>query len=221
MSVLLEFTIDGSAFHLGRILAPPPGLSLELERTVPTGSMVMPFVWATGEDYQTFEESVRSHPAVRALKALDRFGEQGLYRVDWVGSPTDLIAAFERSEAVILEASGNETWEFRLRFSDHEDLATFDDAVREMGIPIRIIRTCNLPDPFEKGAEFGLTTEQREALVLALRQGYFESPSAVQLEELAGELGISRQALSKRLRRGNEKILENVLGPSATDTDRS
>ena len=221
MSVLLEFRVDGSAFHLGRILAPPPGITVELERIVPTGSLVMPFVWATGEDYRTFEEGVRSHPAVRGLTALDRFGEQGLYRVDWEGSQTDLIAAFEASEAVILEARGNETWEFRLRFSDHEALAIFDDAVREMGIPIRIDRTCTLPDPFEKGAEFDLTPEQREALVLAVGRGYFESPSAVQLEELAGELGITRQALSKRLRRGNEKILESVLPSSDTDTERA
>lgn len=211
MSVLLEFTVDGNAFQFGEVLAPPPGMVLELERIVPTGSMSMPFVWATGENYHAFEESVRSHPAVSSLISLDRFGDQGLYRLEWHDSPTDLIAAFERSEAIILEARGSDTWKFRLRFSDHEDLAIFNDAIREMKIPIRIDRTCTLPDPFEKGTAFNLTPEQREALVLAVRRGYFESPSAVHLDELADELGISRQALSKRLRHGNEKILRTVL----------
>jgi predicted DNA binding protein len=214
MSVLLEFTVDADAFQLGAVLSPPPGMVLELERIVPTGSMVMPFVWATGGDYHDFEERVRSHPAVESLVSLDRFGEQGLYRIEWKGTPTDLTAAFERSRAVILEARGNDTWEFRLRFSDDEDLAVFHDAIDEIGIPIRVDRTCTLPDPFGTGAAFDLTPEQREALVLAVRRGYFESPSAVQLGELAGELGITRQALSKRIRRGNERILQSLLLPA-------
>jgi predicted DNA binding protein len=220
MSVLLEFTIDGAAFHLGRVLAPPPGMVLELERIVPTGSMLMPFVWATGGDYRTFEESVRSNSAVKSLIPLDRFDDQGLYRLEWDDSPTDLITAFERSGAAVLEARGDDTWEFRLRFSDHEALATFHDTIREMEIPIRIERTCTLPDPSDGGAEFDLTPEQREALVLAVRRGYFESPSAVQLDDLAGEVGISRQALSKRLRHGNEKILEQIFPSAERKNDR-
>lgn len=211
MSVLLEFTIDGDAFQLGRVLAPPRGFVIELERIVPTGSAIMPFVWVTGADHERFAGRVRAHPAVSALASLDRFGDLGLYRLEWHGSPTDLIAACEQSEAVILEARGNETWAFRLRLADHESLETFHDAVLETKIPIRVERTCAFPDPSENEGEFDLTPAQREALVLAVRRGYFDSPSAVQLDELAGELGISRQALSKRLRRGNEKILKRTL----------
>ena len=217
MSVLLEFTIDADSFQLGQVLAPPPGMVLELERIVPTGSMVMPFVWAIGDEYRTFEADVRAHPAIKSLTSLDRFGNRGLYRLEWDGSPTDLIAAFERSEAVILEARGNETWDFRLRFSDHEKLSTFQNAVRDLDIPIAIDRTYSLFEPSDHGQSFGLTPEQREALVLAVERGYFASPSEVELDELTGELGISRQAISKRIRRGNEKILERVLLSSQTD----
>lgn len=217
MSLLLEFTIDADAFQLGTVLTPPPGMVLELERIVPSGSMVMPFVWATGDEYQTFEEDVRAHPAIKSLTALDRFENQGLYRVEWHDSPTDLIAAIQESDAVILEARGNETWEFRLRFSDHDSLSAFHNTVRDMGVPIYVERTYTL-EQFE-GQTFGLTPEQREALVLAVQHGYFATPSEVQLDELADELEISRQALSKRLRRGNEKILERVLLSSKTGTD--
>jgi len=219
MSVLLEFTIDADAFQLGQVLAPPPEMVLELERIVPTGAMVMPFVWAIGDEYHTFEERVRSHPAIRSLTSLDRFGDQGLYRLEWHGAPTDLIAAFERSEAVILEARGDETWEFRLRFSDHDALSTFHETVRDLDLPIRVDRTYTLLEPFEQGRPLDLTPEQREALVLAVRRGYFASPSRVELDELAGELGISRQAISKRIRRGNEKIIESALLSSTPDTD--
>lgn len=219
MSVLLECTIEADAFQLGRVLAPPPRMALELERIVPTGSMIVPFIWAVGDEYHSFEDGVRAHPAVESLTALDRFGNQGLYRLEWHDSPSDLVAAFERSEAVILEAKGADTWNFRLRFADHDKLSTFHDAVRDMNIPIAIDRIYPLVERFEQGATFDLTPEQRDALVLAVRRGYFASPSEVQLDELAGELGISRQAISKRIRRGNEKILDNVLLSSESDDD--
>jgi predicted DNA binding protein len=47
--------------------------------------------------------------------------------------------------------------------------------------------------------------------VLALRRGYFATPSEVELADLADDLGISRQAVSNRIRRANEKILHKVL----------
>jgi len=34
-------------------------MHLELERIVPTGSTRLPFVWAVGEDYHTFEDGVQ------------------------------------------------------------------------------------------------------------------------------------------------------------------
>jgi len=219
VSVLLEFTIEADAFQLGRVLASPPGMHLELERIVPTGSLRLPFVWVVGEEYQTFEDDVRSHSAVKSLTSVDRFGDRGLYRIEWDGSPTDLVAAFEQSDAVILEARGNDTWEFRLRFTDHEHLSTFHTAVREQQIPIRVDRSYTLLEPSEQGQIFDLTMEQREALVLAVRRGYFASPSQVQLNDLASELGISRQALSKRIRRGNEKVLDTVLLDPEMDND--
>ena len=219
MSVLLEFSIEADAFQLGQVLSAPSGMVLELERIVPTGSSVLPLVWAVGEDYRRFEETVRSHPAVKSLRSLDRFGDRGLYRLEWQGSPRDLIAAIERSEAVVLEARGDDTWNFRLRFTDHENLSAFHDAVRDLAIPIYIERTYTMFEPCQQEQTVDLTPEQREALVLAVRRGYFASPSEVQLEELAGEVGISRQAFSKRLRRGNEKILNRVFLSSATDRD--
>jgi len=219
MSVLLEFTIDAAEFQLGQVLSPPPGMSLELERVVPTGSMILPFVWAIGPEYRAFEEGVRSHPAVESLTALERSGDQGLYRLEWEDASTELLAAFEESAAVILEARGNDTWEFRLRFPDHEHLSTFHDAVRDRDIHIDIGRVYTLAGPLEDGEPFDLTPPQREALVLAVRRGYFASPGEVQLGELAAELDITRQALSKRIRRGNETVLQSVLGAPETIED--
>ncbi|MFW6385187.1 MAG: bacterio-opsin activator domain-containing protein [Halodesulfurarchaeum sp.] len=220
MSVILEFSIDDDAFRLGQVLSRKPDyMHLELERIVPTGNMIMPFVWATGSDHGTFEEMVRSHPAVDDLRVLDSIGESGLYRITWNGQPTDLVEAIANADGIVLEATGNEKWVFRLRFPDHDKLSQFHNYIIENGISIHIERTYTLTEETERGHRFGLSHEQREALVLALRKGYFETPSEVSLDDLAAELDITRQAVSNRIRRGNEKVLRSVLLTSAADFD--
>lgn len=219
MSVYLEFTIEADAFQLGRVLDPPSGITLELERVVPTGSMVVPFVWVTGEDYSAFERRVRSHPAIEGLTALDRNGDQGLYRLEWTHSPTDLIDAMARSEAVILEATGDHSWTFRLRFTSHDDLTTFHTAIDDQHISIQVKRTYTLTEGSGRSQRLDLTPDQREALVLAVKRGYFTSPREVSLGELAEEFGISQQAISKRIRQANEKVLREVLLSVGADRD--
>ena len=210
MSVILEFSIPATEFQLGEVLSGSP-MQLELERIVPTGDLIMPFVWATGDDHNAFAEMVRSQPNVRALLALDRVGESGLYRIEWEEPPMGLIDGIAEADGVVLEARGHEDWTFRVRFPDHDDLSTFHNYVIERGIPVHIDRTYTLAEATDTDRRFNLSGEQREALLLALRNGYFETPSEMNLDTLADELGISRQALSNRIRRANEKVLREVL----------
>lgn len=216
MSVVLEFTIDAGAFTLGRVLS-GTGMRVELERVVPTGTQMFPFVWATGPNHETFEANVSAHPRVAECVVLDRVGDGGLYRVEWVDAPADLVDGIDASAASVLQARGNGTWAFRLRFRNHDDLSAFHDYCTDRNVPIRVERTSPFHRTGEDGRRFDLSRAQREALVLALRQGYFATPSEVTLDDLAAELGISRQALSKRIRRGNETVLRGVLLPAEGD----
>ena len=220
MSVILEFTIDSEDFQLGEVLSGTSNMHLELERLVPTGPMIMPFVWATGESRDAFEEQVQAHPMVKEFLALDTVEDSALYRVEWNDDPTDLIEGISTADAVVLDARGNAEWTFRLRFPDHDKLSLFHNFIIEQDIPIHIDRTYTLTETTERGHQFDLSQEQREALVLATRKGYFATPREVGLDELAEELGISEQAVSNRIRRGNEKILRQVLLTSASDLRR-
>lgn len=211
MSVILKFTIEDEAFHLGQVLAPPPHIRIELERIVPTGDQVTPFLWVQGNNIVEFEERVRNHPSVVDIRALDKLDDGTLYRIKWKNRPTGLIKSIAESDAVVLEARGNDPWTFRLRFSDHENLSLFHNSIIEHDISIHIERTYTLSERTEHGHRFDLTPDQREALILALQRGYFASPRAVSLDELADEFEITRQAISKRIRRGNEKILREIL----------
>ncbi|MEF8785719.1 MAG: helix-turn-helix domain-containing protein [Haloarculaceae archaeon] len=216
MSVILEFSIPATDFQLGEVLSGQSDMQLELERIVPTGEMIMPFVWATGKNHEAFAETVWSHSRVKELLELDCLGESRLYRIEWKEPPIDLIEGISRADAVILDARGNEEWVFRLRFPNHQKVSTFHNHIIEHGIPVHIDRTYTLSETTEHGHRFDLSQEQREALVLALRNGYFETPSKTSLDDLADELGITRQALSNRIRRANEKVLTEVLLSSET-----
>lgn len=216
MSVLLEFAVGSDQFKLGHVLSESGDMHFELERIVPTSDHVMPFVWVAtegdpDEELPRFEERVRASDRVRELVALDRVDDGGLYRIEWEEDAEGLITALAETEASVLEARGDGTWTFRVRFADHDRLTDFHNSLTDLGVTIHIERTYTFTEESARRRDFGLTNEQREALVLALKRGYFETPSRASLDELAGELGVTKQAVSNRIRRGNEKILRPLL----------
>lgn len=56
-----------------------------------------------------------------------------------------------------------------------------------------------------------LTEKQREAVEVAIERGYFTSDTDVRLDEIAGELDISKSALSERLRTAQSKLVTDLF----------
>lgn len=92
--------------------------------------------------------------------------------------------------------------------------------LRETGYPVSTRRIVGLDG--QMGSESRpvlcdssvLTEKQRRALDVAMSRGYYDEPKAVTLSELAGDLGISKSALSRRLRSAESKILRNCIARS-------
>lgn len=217
MSVILEFTTEQEEFMLGQVLVGRPHMHIELERIVPTGTSVMPFLWVTGDDFETFEQKVAAHEFVDDLLALDKIADSTLYRIKWQGSHNDLIRGITEVDGTILEGRADEKWHFRLRFPDHDALSRFHNFCTDNEITIHIVRTYTETERTESVKQFGLSQEQREALILGLQRGYFDTPSQVSLNDLADELDISQQAMSDRIRRGTKQVLSEALLSTAPD----
>jgi predicted DNA binding protein len=212
MAVITELTIHSDEFDLGRVTTLASGIHIELERVVPVGSGIMPYFWASGGNFTEFEKKVRDEKVVKELNVISRLEDKVLYEVRWadetVRSLTDILV---ESNATILDAFGNDKWEFTIRFPDHEDLSTFHERTRSEGIPLSVTRIVGLRDTEENGDMNGITPEQRDALTLAVERGFFKVPRQVSLEQVAKELDISQQATSERIRRGADTMLSNLL----------
>jgi len=57
-----------------------------------------------------------------------------------------------------------------------------------------------------------LTEKQRRTLEMALDAGYYEEPRRANLGDLADRTGVSKSAISQRLRAGEAKLVKNVFG---------
>lgn len=211
MAVILEFSIDQDDFELGRLLAGQEGAYIELERIVPARDSIMPFFWVSGGDRSALEADVTQSDLIKNLVMVDQVEDNLLYRVEWLNESEDLVRAINNNEGTILDARREDNWFFQLRFIDHQHLADFYDFCSSNNLEIHIDRVCTLTEESLQGRVFDLTNEQREALVLAVERGYFATPRETSMAALADELDISQQAFSDRLRRGNEKVLQNVL----------
>lgn len=63
---------------------------------------------------------------------------------------------------------------------------------------------------------FGVTEAQQEALLHALEAGYFDVPRQAKLGTIAEKLGITTSALSTRIRRGQQNLLQNTLAQESS-----
>jgi len=214
MSVIVEFTLPAESFTLGVVLASGPDVSVELERIVPTGDLLVPFFWADADeaDLDAFERAVRARPEVTSLTALDRLVGARLYEVAWAPHEESLVEGLHHADGTIFEGrSAGGRWRFVVRFPNHAAVTTFHNFLTENDIRVHLDRIVSLTASERGGYAFDLTPEQREVLVRAVEGGYFQVPRGTDLETLADELGITRQAASERLRRGADAVLRPVL----------
>ncbi|RKD94780.1 helix-turn-helix domain-containing protein [Halopiger aswanensis] len=209
MTVIADISVPADAFPLGRVLEDIPGVEIELERIVPLQEAIIPLFWISGGEASTIDTTLRDHPETKAVDQLTSAEDATLFEVRWSPDINGLIGALVDTRAKILEATGTaDEWEFRLRFSSHEELSTFNVALTENDIPVTLRHIYNPTLPEDEAA---LSAEQRDALLTAYRQGYFEVPRRTTLTELADTVEISDSALSQRLRRATNAVVEDAL----------
>lgn len=213
MSVLAEFIVPANKFVLADTLTAVPEIRIEIKRVVGGTEYVTPYFWAAAGDLDAFERALREDEMTREVLTLEENQEdERFYRVTWETPIPNLIDAVSDAKATILEAVSDQEgrWELKVLFPDRGALSAFHDYCLDHDFSVRLERVYWPENPQEQ-AEFGVTEKQQEALMAAFDAGYFEVPRDHSLTEVAGDLGISRNALSARLRRGHRNLLANTL----------
>ena len=209
MVTIVDVSVPASEVELGRAFRDAPDVEIELERLVPTGGDVAPLVWVTTDGREAAERVLDDVPMVEEATFLTTDGSRYLYEVVWDGRITSVIDLLAEAETVLLDGRKvGRQWNFRLQFRNRDSLTVFRERAEERGIPIVLRRLYRSSYPIEGDA---LTAAQREALLVAFSQGYFDVPRRVTTSELADQLDISDNAFSQRLRRGTSALIADTL----------
>lgn len=212
MSVIAEFTANGTEFAVGRALAASQGSTVDLERIVPLDDGLFPYCRVRGEaDPAVFAEALAANPAVESVVHVPDEDDGDLYRVTWSGEAVDdfLELLVEHDGQVLAANARDGRWQFRLRFPSTGLLADFQRTTTDVGVPLEVGRVYTAAEGTDP--DFGLTAAQVDALVTAVETGYFRVPRGISTADLGALLGISDQAVSERIRRGVETLTRNAL----------
>lgn len=171
------------------------------------------FCWLSGCDFDEHELAMTNDSTVCEFKTLADVGDRRLYRIVTEPVPpewTMLFPFFRDNDITALKSTRTVRGaHIEARFPSYDALQALKAAVCEAGADVEIDRIRSETAP--SLGENRLTEKQREAMALAARRGYFETPGRVSLGELAEELGVSPQAVSKRVRAGVEKLVATTV----------
>jgi hypothetical protein len=209
--LLATVLVGHEAIALEQTFQELPEMELEAERIAAhSTTWTMPCVWVSDADFDAVDETLANDPSIDAVVETDVFETEKYYHLDWSDDVERRIDDYLDQEGSLLTARAtDEGWRVRFRFVTREQFDAFRKQLRERDVSYTLLE---LTEPGTPRQSFGnLTPEQRDTLVAAMEQGYFEVPRKMTGRELADELGKSHQAVSELLRRGTGRLVDAML----------
>lgn len=212
MSVIAEYAVAPDYLALADSIEAVPEVTLRIERVYATDpEQPIVFVWVSAPDIEAFDAALEDDPSVAEFEQIRDIDGERLYRIQ--AAPGRAVTTYPKW----VEVGGERLkayyedgwWHARTRYPDRDALSEYRGYLQANDVTFRLERL------YDSGHRDGdgptLTDEQRETLELAYERGYFEVPRSVSTSDLADELGVSNQAVSERLRRGNARLVKDTL----------
>ncbi|MFC7226436.1 helix-turn-helix domain-containing protein [Salinirubellus salinus] len=211
MSVIADFSTGMEGLVLEQALQRVDA-RLEVEQAYATDpDHPILFFWATCDDPDALEAAMDEDPTVTNVHRLSEVDGRRLYRVRL----TEAVETILYTVWVELGGEGVEAefrdgrWYSKIRFPDRGALREYEAYVTANDLHFELHRVYDASeDVTGEDPPDGLTESQRETLLLAYERGFFDIPRRATAAELAEELGVSRQAVSERLRRAYATLVE-------------
>lgn len=209
MSLIAKFRLPVTDFVMGDVLQRDEVERIEFVCRLRSRAAIMPFFWVRGGQSDRIGTLLERDSSIESVSLIDELEETQLYRVSWQSQIPFLVAVSRRSNSVIRSVTGDSVWEIELSFDRRADLKTFTHYYEDTGMDLQLEQVYSLCR--ERVAHEELTPPQRETLITAEKEGFYDEPREVTMEELAAELDISLAAVSGRLRRGTSNLVRNTL----------
>ena len=137
---------------------------------------------------------------------------------EYLSSPTGpkcICPVFEETDCVPdLETVQDGALIVSLTVLDRSELRRIIDGLRDVGARVSLRRIARFHENGEVTAEFDaseITSKQREAIEVAVSEGYYDDPRRTDLTEVADQLGISKSAASQRLNAVEAKLVRTLV----------
>lgn len=175
------------------------------------------YFWIEASDFDAVEETLTEDHTVATFSILTGAEDGRTYRIEYSDEAKLITPTITDIGGITRESrSYLNGWKLHVQFEDHSALSALYEYASTEDIRLELLELRQQEKSNDR-AEFGLTGSQREALMAAFMQGYYDEPRETSLKELASFLGISRTAVSGRLKRGSAQLIEEVL---INDTDQ-
>ena len=168
--------------------------------------------------------------ATQTTEVLEQTDDALVLYSRWERSPTCIsvphIARTHLGDGLLFETrheARHYTWRI-IHSGSGDATAFFEDLEAAVGDCARLemLRTAEAPGAAgEPGDTSGLAPEQEAALRAAVEHGYYESPRAVDVGELAEHLDVPRSTLAYRLRQAEQYLARRYVGGSQLPGSRS
>lgn len=212
VATVFEVEVPASTLALAETFERAPNAEVGLERTVGgSHDRTTPFVWIHGVEEDRAGDLLADDSSVANAEQFGEDGDACLFAVEFDGGLTAFTETIFERDGVVVRATATEgVWTFQLRFTDRGDVGeVFDDEFtrRYEATVTRLYGSNDAPT-----VSAGVTEKQRQALEAAFEMGYYTVPRDVDLRAVGERLGVSRQAVSERLRRAHEMLVADFLG---------
>lgn len=222
MGTIVDASVPAEQFALGDTFEDVGDAEFEAVRLVAHDtSQVLPFLWGSSSSQDALYGALAGDESTESVQRVSRDDDRSLFRIEWDAKIRIVVSVLVEEEGTLLGAKAqDERWTLRVLFPDHDAISATFEFCKDVGIDLSIRRVTGVTDTIDNGG-VGLSSDQLEALTVAFETDYYAVPRGMTLEALAGELDVSHQALSERLRRGHRNLIANTLVDSPEPVQRT
>ena len=209
--VVAQLRLDHPDLVLRPTLRRVSDVSVEPEywTTLETGRTLL-FVTVFADAFDGFETALETDPTVVDPVLVDRYPDRRVYRVALADRAKRFAAGTAEVGGRLLEiTSSRDGWLVQLQFPNRDALVAFNEYCRGRDVSVAV-EHLRVSDDGDDGV-VALTEKQQELLAVAHEEGYFDVPRGISQDELAERLGVSKSAVSQRLRRAIGELCDATL----------